>query len=219
MTSMTKLLISRLLYTVALLLASNVLASPAAEKISAVMSVPALEGNFQQQVIDADGLQTDSAAGRFFYAAPGRFRWDYETPYQQLIVADGSMVWIYDKELEQVTRRAQTTQASNDPMSLLSQPQALDQVFSSRIESRHGDTQRVLLTAKDSEAQIRSVVVQLRHDQLASLTVIDSFGQRTRFSFSQLVVKSKLAAGLFRFVPPVGVEVVDAMLSSGDSTN
>ena len=59
--------------------------------------------SFTQTVRDKTGTTVQSASGKLAFSRPGKFRWDYEKPYQQVIVGDGEKLWIYDKDLDQVT--------------------------------------------------------------------------------------------------------------------
>ena len=72
-----------------------------------------LDGQFTQQVYDANGKLKESSSGRVALAAPRLFRWEYVKPYEQLIVADGQRVWVYDPDLQQATKRAQGTAEQN----------------------------------------------------------------------------------------------------------
>ena len=88
-----------------------------------------LDGQFTQQVHDGNGKLKETSSGRVALSAPRLFRWEYTKPYPQLIVADGSKVWIYDPDLQQVTVREQGAEEQNTPLSALIDPGKLDQQF------------------------------------------------------------------------------------------
>ena len=88
-----------------------------------------LDGQFTQQVFDANGKLKESSSGRVALSAPRLFRWEYVKPYAQLIVADGKRVWVYDPDLQQVTKRAQGTEEHNSPLAALVDPSKLDKDY------------------------------------------------------------------------------------------
>ncbi|HEV8693966.1 MAG TPA: outer membrane lipoprotein chaperone LolA, partial [Lysobacter sp.] len=85
-----------------------------------------LDGQFAQQVFDPKGKLKESSSGKVALSAPRLFRWEYVKPYPQLIVADGKTVWIYDPDLQQVTKRPQGVEEQNSPLSALIDPGKLD---------------------------------------------------------------------------------------------
>src|SRR5690606_22658350 len=74
---------------------------------------------FEQKVYDKSGRLVQEAAGSFVFQRPGRFRWVYDKPADQLIVGDGERVWIYDRELNQVTVRGLSSALGSTPAALL----------------------------------------------------------------------------------------------------
>jgi len=61
------------------------------------------EADFTQTVSDKSGRITQQASGKMMFARPGKFRWDYAAPYEQVIVSDGVKLWLYDADLDQVS--------------------------------------------------------------------------------------------------------------------
>lgn len=59
----------------------------------------ALTGRFEQRAFASDGALREQSAGTLALKAPRLFRWVYETPYEQIVVADGTHVWLYDVDL------------------------------------------------------------------------------------------------------------------------
>ena len=66
-----------------------------------------LSADFEQTLYDAKGSLTQTAQGRLSIQRPGRFRWDYSSPYRQLVLGDGQRLWTYDADLEQATVKPQ----------------------------------------------------------------------------------------------------------------
>lgn len=116
-----------------------------------------LDGQFSQQVSDANGRVKERASGRVALSAPRQFRWEYAKPYNQLIVADGKKVWVFDPDLEQVTVRAQGSEEQNSPLVALIDPARLDKQYDVSEEAAPRDgLQWLSLTPKvDTEASFR----------------------------------------------------------------
>jgi outer membrane lipoprotein carrier protein len=163
---------------------------------------------FSQTVTSPDGAKKKSSAGRFEFQRPNRFRFDYQKPYEQTIVADGQKVWLYDADLNQVTVRPLAQALGNTPAGVLAGA-ALDRDFNLEAEPDQGGLQWVRATPKQTEGgSIRSMRVGFKGDQLAALEIVDAFGQRSRLDFSALEVNPKLAPQRFQFTPPQGADVL-----------
>ena len=180
----------------------------AAERVTA--AIARLEGfraEFVQTVTDANGEQTESAAGSVSLARPGRFRWDYRTP-PQLIVSDGTTVWLYDADLAQVTVRSAAETLSGTPALLLAGEGNLAAEFEIRDGGRDGEYAWSLLRPKDAEADFSELAVGVAGGELRRMTLVDRLGQTTRLEFSRIERNPSFDAGTFTFVAPPGVDVV-----------
>src|SRR5512141_1484053 len=114
----------------ALALLSTTAMAGARDDLSAfTRGLKGLDGQFTQQVVDANGKLKESSSGRVALSAPRLFRWEYTKPYAQLIVADGKRVWVYDPDLQQVTRRPQGSEEQNSPLAALINPSRLDSQY------------------------------------------------------------------------------------------
>jgi outer membrane lipoprotein carrier protein len=162
-----------------------------------------LQANFEQQVVDEYGRTQQSSRGHMWIMRPGRFRWDYEEPYRQQIVADGTRLWSYDEDLEQVTVQAAGEVLTATPAMLLSGEQPLEQVFTLEV-----DGNSVRLLPKTDDSNITALNLYLEAGVLQEITARDSFGNTTTFRFSKLERNPALPADLFVFVPPAGADVV-----------
>ncbi len=165
-----------------------------------------LQADFEQQVVDEDGRLQQSSQGHMWIMRPGRFRWDYEQPYRQQIVADGTRLWSYDEDLEQVTVQTAGEVLTATPAMLLSGEQPLEQVFTLEDD---GDSVRLLPRTDDSN--ITALNLYLEDGVLRQIMARDSFGNTTTFRFSKLERNPPLSEDLFVFVPPAGADVVGDM--------
>ena len=168
-----------------------------------------LEGQFSQQVFDSRGNQKESASGRVALSAPRLFRWEYLKPYPQLIVADGTKVWVHDPDLKQVTVRAQGAEEQNSPLAALIDPQKLERDFVARDAERQGDLEWLELTPKQTEgASFQRARLGFDGRGLARMQIFDALGQRTEIAFTGWKRNPAFPSSTFRFTPPKGVDVV-----------
>lgn len=171
-------------------------------------SLDTLAGDFSQVVTDPDGRVVEEASGRVYLSLPDRFRWDYTDPYEQIIVADGERVWLYDVELEQVTVRDQRQAAKDSPMLVLADTALMDEFFNTEELGRRDGYQWLRLVPKDKESQFQSVDVAMGENGLRCMIFRDRFGQVTELTFENLERKVDLEPGSFEFTPPEGVDVI-----------
>jgi outer membrane lipoprotein carrier protein len=170
--------------------------------------VETLEGRFAQEVIDERGEATQRGEGRVWLARPGRFRWEYEKPYPQMILADGERLWIYDKELEQVTVKPQREALGAAPIALLDRRSDLEAQFEIRSVERRGELEWITLEPVVKDTEFVRVRMGLDGAVIRRMELLDQFGQTTRIVFSDLQVNRPLDPEVFRFDPPEGVDVL-----------
>jgi outer membrane lipoprotein carrier protein len=168
-----------------------------------------LDGQFSQQVYDANGKLKETSSGRVALAAPRLFRWEYAKPYEQLIVADGKRVWVYDPDLEQVTRRAQGAEEQNSPLAALIDPTRLDRDYVIKEAGTADGLEWLALSPrKGDDAGFQSARLGFGEQGLATMQVVDALGQKTQIRFSGWQRNPAFAKGTFEFTPPKGVDVV-----------
>ena len=174
-----------------------------------------LAGGFRQESYDDRGGLQEAAGGQFYLAAPNLFRWDYEEPYAQHIVADGLQVWVYDVDLEQVTVRPQDEAEDETPLSLLTRPKALENRF--EVTLLDTATPPVLrLVPRDSESQLAYVEAEIDGKALVSMQIVDVFDQRTRLVFMDVKRNESVEPARFKFAPPEGIDVVGNVMLTPD---
>lgn len=167
-----------------------------------------LQANFYQKLLGPDGEVIELASGALSIKRPGRFLWRYAEPVEQLVIADGTNLWIYDVELEQATVTLLEDVAAASPAMLLSGEAALDEEFDV-IESFEADDVRwVRLAPKAEASDFRQVVIGFRGEILSQLWLLDSLDQRTSIELVDLEVNMDLADTIFDFQPPSGVDVI-----------
>lgn len=192
-----------------LILPSLALAESAIDKLNAfVLDVSQLEADFQQTVIDTDGQIVEEAAGQFLLSRPGKFRWDYDTPFPQQIVADGERIWFYDVELEQITVKLQDDALAETPAGLLSGNVLPEAEYHIRELGSEDGLQWVRLMPKADDNNYQTVALAFDANGIREMLMVDSFDQRTRLVFSNIKINPDLPASRFQFKAPPGIDVV-----------
>ena len=167
-----------------------------------------MQADFDQQVLDGNRQLLQSSQGHMWIMRPGRFRWDYETPYKQQLVADGERLWSYDEELEQVTVQPASEVLTSTPAMLLSGDQPLELLFDIEESSATTAGRRVTLIPRSDDSNVTRLHVHFSGDLLTRIDAEDSFGNTTLFSFTRLQRNPKLDEKLFTFTPPAGADVI-----------
>ncbi len=163
---------------------------------------------FDQSVVDTQSKRILRSSGRLELQRPGRFRWDYDKPYPQQIVADGERIWIYDTELEQVTVKPLSAALGSAPSLLLSGGIDLDASFTYQAIGVRDGADWVELAPKEPDSNFEKVRIGFAAGTLSAMELVDNFGQETQFRFTQVQVNPPIDAARFQFVPPPGVDVV-----------
>ena len=173
--------------------------------------------DFSQVVLDANRQTVQRASGTMAFERPGRFRWEYRQPYEQLIVGDGQKLWFFDKDLNQVTVKPLDEAVGASPAALLAGANDFSRLFDvRRLERRPGadagpdaDGLRwVRATPKARESSFEEVLLGFAGDRLTRMELKDAFGQTTLIRFSDLTLNPALDASQFRFAPPKGADVI-----------
>lgn len=173
-----------------------------------VRDVKSGQAAFTQTVTSADGARKKTSSGSFEFARPNRFRFQYTRPFEQLIVADGDKVWIFDADLNQASSRRVAQALGSTPAALLAGA-ALEPEFILSAQPSAGGVDWALATPRAKDGAFQIMRVGFRGTELAVVEVTDSFGQLSRLDFSRFVPNAAVAPDRFRFVPPAGADVVE----------
>lgn len=165
-----------------------------------------LSGEFRQVILDENGFLIEESTGALKFLAPDRFRWDYDEPFPQQLIADGERLWHFDIALDQVTVRQQPP-AAESPLMVLTQPELLDRFY--RIEpSRSAD--ELEFTPLDGEGDFERALLRFVNGLPASLELVDRLvGQSTVLELMNLQLNPELDSAEFDFEPPPGVDVLE----------
>jgi len=192
------------------LLAGTALAGARDQLTTFTTGLKGLDGQFTQKVFNPNGGLKENSSGRVALSVPDLFRWEYAKPYEQLIVADGRKVWIYDTDLQQATVRDQGNEAQNSPLAALLRPRELDGKFDVSEGPSEQGMDWMTLTPKrnDSASGFEVAKLGFSNGQLVQMEVTDAAGQRTEVEFSGWRRNPSFATGTFSYKPAAGVDVV-----------
>ena len=166
------------------------------------------QGSFKQVVMNKERRPTQSTSGTFAFSRPGKFRWTYEKPFDQLIVGDGEKVWIFDRDLNQVIVRKLDAALGSTPAALLAGDNALEKNFTLVAGGEADGLQYVDATPKAAESPFSRIRLGFADNLPRRMELTDAFGQTTELAFANVQRNPKLAPDLFRFTPPTGADVV-----------
>jgi outer membrane lipoprotein carrier protein len=174
---------------------------------AAVSGLSSLRAEFRQTVTDANGVETERAEGTVTLAKPGRFRWEYRVP-AQLIVSDGTTVWLYDVDLAQVTVRPAADSLAGSPALLLAGQSDLEAEYDIADGGDADGLAWSRLTPRGADGDFRELRVGIAGSELKRMLLVDKLGQTTRLEFERIERNPRIDAAAFRFTPPPGVDVV-----------
>lgn len=167
--------------------------------------------NFTQQVLDQNGNQIQNASGIMEFQRPGKFRWTYQKPYEQLVVGDGTKFWLYDSDLNQVTVRRLDTALGSSPAALLSGNNEIERGFALSEDGSRDGLEWLQATPKGKGQDNSFNTIRMGFNAQSDLVVMelnDMFGHKTVLRFSAMQLNPKIPAKQFQFTPPKGADVL-----------
>jgi outer membrane lipoprotein carrier protein len=160
-------------------------------------------------VLDRAGKVVETAAGTFVFARPGKFRWTYEKPHKQVLVADGTRLWIHDPDLNQVTVKRMDRAISSTPAALLAGRDDITALFTLRDAGAAGGLNWVEASPKEKDTGFERVRLGLQGRTLAAMELFDQLGGRTMLRFTELKSNAAIPSDAFAFTPPKGADVLE----------
>lgn len=168
-----------------------------------------LESSFEQTTRDASGRILQQMSGTLTVAKPGRMRWQTNAPFEQLVVSDGQLIWIYDMDLEQVTIRDMDQRIQETPALLLSGHAADVEKSFVVTEQQAGSDLIFQLVPKDPSQLFESLEFHYQGKSLKRMMIFDAAGQVTDIAFSAASENNAVDPAAFVFDVPEGVDVID----------
>ncbi len=170
--------------------------------------VHTFSARFNQVVLDEGLNRLQESSGTLYIQRPGKFRWDYDSPLKQYIIADGKKLWVYDVELQQVVVRKLTGSLGHTPAILLAGKGALSGNFKIRRMDNAGKLQWVRMTPKYKDGGYEDIQIGFENGRLRTLTMIDGFGRTTRITFYQTRENKRISPKRFIFKVPANVDII-----------
>jgi outer membrane lipoprotein carrier protein len=198
----------RILFAAVLFAASVAQASSIERFKTFVRTTQSARASFDQKVVDRSGKPVQSSKGSFVFLRPGRFRWVYEKPIDQLIVGDGKQVWIYDRDLNQVTVRKISKALGSTPAALLAGSSDVEAAFELSDAGVQEGLEWLEAKPRQQEAGFQRVRMGFDATGIRAMELVDNFGQTTTLRFSNLVRNPKVDPADFRFQAPKGADVL-----------
>jgi outer membrane lipoprotein carrier protein len=198
----------RFFLTLALILSVEQANSSSLERFQSYLrTTQAGRADFEQKVYDKTGKVVQESRGSFSFLRPGRFRWTYVKP-PQVIVGDGDRVWIHDADLNQVTVRRVARVLGATPAALLAGASDIGKAFELLESGQKDGLEWLEAKPREKESGFERIRLGMSASGVEAMELMDHFGQTTVLRFSNIVRNPQFDAGIFRFTPPKGVDVL-----------
>lgn len=168
-------------------------------------------GAFTQRIVREEGgkLQASNASsGTFQFSRPGKFIWTYQKPYEQVLQADGEKLYIFDKDLNQVTVRALGNAIGSSPAAILFGSNDLEKNFTLSEGGQRDGIEWLQAIPKAQDTQFEKIGIGLKDGVPVAMELRDTFGQVSILSFTRFDKNPSLSPRAFRFVMPKGADVL-----------
>jgi outer membrane lipoprotein carrier protein len=183
-------------------------AEDAGQRLNAALkNMDNLTTEFKQTLLDEDKKVVQLSRGTLALQRPGKFAWIYTEPFEQRIIADGSELWIYDVELDQVTVRPMDQGLSNAPIMILMKQTDVNEQFEVNEVGQRKFLYWVELLPHADDLEYTHIYIGIEDGQVRAMELQDQFGQSTQIVFDNLRVGVVHNPAVFKFVPPPGVDV------------
>jgi chaperone LolA len=167
------------------------------------------QANFTQVVLDQNGKRLQSASGIMQFQRPGKFRWTYQKPYEQIIVGDGAKFWLYDVDLNQVTVKKLDAALGSSPAALLAGSNEIERGFTLKESGNQDGLDWLQAISKTQDSGFEKILMAFNaQSELVIMELSDMFRHKTVLRFSNMQHNPKLPAQQFQFTPPKGVDVL-----------
>jgi outer membrane lipoprotein carrier protein len=207
--SIKKISLASLLFAGALAFTGAAHASALEQFKSFVASTHAAKGEFTQQQMkkSATSKAAPISSGTFLFARPGKFIWTYVKPYEQLLQADGVDLYIYDKDLNQVTVKKLGNALGSSPAAILFGSNDLDKNFTLSEAGTRNGLEWLNAKPKAKDSTFEQISIGLRNGTPEAMELHDAFGATSVISFKKFEKNPTIGAQQFKFVMPKGADV------------
>lgn len=176
---------------------------------SFVANTQSAKGEFVQRQVKQSGKQSTPANGTFVFARPGKFIWIYLKPYEQVLQADGEKLYIFDKDLNQVTVRKLGNAIGSSPAAILFGSNDLDQNFTLKEVANKDGLEWLEAVPKTRDSTFDRISIGLKNGLPEAMELRDSFGQLSLLAFKKFEKNPAMSGDAFKFVVPKGADVLN----------
>jgi outer membrane lipoprotein carrier protein len=210
-------MLKKLLIGLSIIMCATTAQAGAIEKLKTfIATTHSAQANFTQEVLDQNGKRIQGASGIMQFQRPGKFRWTYQKPYEQIIVGDGSKFWLYDADLNQVTVRKLDAALGSSPAALLSGSNEIERGFTLAEDGSRDGLEWLQATPKgkgpgnkEQDSSFNKILMAFNAQaELVAMELNDMFGHKTVLRFTAMKSNPKIPEQQFRFTPPKGVDVL-----------
>ena len=209
---MIKNLMKTAIVSVISLASATVIAGAAEDLQLKLKKIESMQANFTQIVIDELGSEIDSSKGSFQIERPKKFKWVVSEPYEQEIVSDGVNLWQFDRDIEQINVSNLDDSFDNSPAALLSNAgdTLVNDYLIALVQDEAEGSVIFHLRPKPEESLFESMLMEFKGDDFVAFQVKDNLGQATIVEFSEQKYNQELPEDFFKFIPPVGIDLIDS---------
>ena len=181
---------------------------------SFVASTKSAKGEFTQRLAKRDDKNagalklSNASSGTFLFSRPGKFIWEYKKPYEQLLQADGDKLYIYDKDLNQVTVKKLGNALGSSPAAILFGSNDLEKNFTLKDAGSKDGLEWLEATPKTKDSTFEKIGIGLKDGVPHAMELRDSFGQVSLLSFGKFEKNPPLSTEQFKFTVPKGADVL-----------
>ncbi|WP_422730996.1 outer membrane lipoprotein chaperone LolA [Litchfieldella qijiaojingensis] len=195
--------------SLALVMPVAAIADQGAERLTRLLEpLQTYAADFEQQILDSSGQRLQEVHGQMWLSRPGKFRWEVDAPYRQIVVSDGEEVFLHDPDLEQVTVQPLDTRVTHTPALLLS-GSASELTESYEVDrQQQGAAETFTLTPRDADTLFEELKMTFYSERLGMLQMTDSTGQRTAIRFDDVQYNPSIDDSRFTFEIPDGADVI-----------
>ena len=174
-----------------------------------IAATQSAQADFTEVVLDQNGKRIQNASGIMQFERPGKFRWTYQKPYEQIIVGDGEKFWLYDVDLNQVTVRKLDAALGSSPAALLSGNNEIERDFTLKESGSQDGLEWLQAISKTQDGSFEKILMAFNAQaELVIMELNDAFGHKTVLRFSAMQCNPKFSAQQFQFTPPKGADVL-----------
>ena len=189
--------------------------TPQAQLSNLLRQMNTMSATVQQLIVESDGALLEESSIQMHVMRPGGFYWETLEPFPELVVTNGTVLWNYQPDLEQVVIENWDSSRAELAAELLSgRTDSLAEEYEIHIEKDVDEDMPVFrLLPLDQNALYRRISISFDNTALLSIHLDSKNGQKTLWQFNKPQINQQLSSDLFNFQIPPGIDIVDNRVS------